>query len=97
MNGYDERLLDQLIAIVAAATVVSYALYTLWPDTVEKFGTAKLGFTIPFVLFGIFRYLDLVYRHEEGGQPEKILLTDLPIVINVLLYGATALWVLLNP
>jgi len=95
LGHYDERLLDQLIAIVAAATVVSYALYTLWPDTVAKFGTARLGFTIPFVLFGLFRYLDLVYRHEEGGQPEKVLLTDRPTLINVALYGATVVWVLL--
>ncbi len=87
MRAYDERLLDQLIAIVSAATIVCYALYTLWPDTVAKFGTAKLGFTIPFVLFGIFRYLDLVYRHDKGGEPEKILLTDGPLLIDLALYG----------
>lgn len=95
MQSYSERLLDQLIAIVSAATVVCYALYTLWPDTVDKFGTTKLAFTIPFVLFGLFRYLDLVYRHERGGRPERILLTDLPLLINLALYGATALAVLL--
>lgn len=87
LRAYDARLLDQLIAIVSAATIVCYALYTLWPDTVMKFGTAKLGFTIPFVLFGIFRYLDLVYRHEKGGQPERILLTDPPLLIDLALYG----------
>lgn len=87
ISAYDAGLLDQLIAIVSAATIVCYALYTLWPDTVEKFGTAQLGFTIPFVLFGIFRYLDLVYRHEKGGQPERILLTDLPLLIDLALYG----------
>jgi 4-hydroxybenzoate polyprenyltransferase len=93
MREYDARLLDQLIAMVGAATIVSYALYTLWPDTVEKFGTTKLGFTIPFVLFGLFRYLDLVYRHEKGGRPEKILLTDMPILVNLLLYGLTVLFI----
>ncbi len=91
LRAYSERLLDQLIAIVAAATIVCYALYTLWPDTVLKFGTAKLGFTIPFVLFGIFRYLDLVYRHERGGRPERILLTDLPLLIDIVLYGLCAM------
>ncbi len=95
MVQYDERLLDQLIAIVSAATIVSYALYTLWPDTVDKFGTTGLGFTIPFVIFGLFRYLDLVYRHEQGGRPEKILLTDKPLLINIALYGLTVLLVLL--
>ena len=85
---YNQQLLDQLIAIVSAATIVSYAIYTLWPDTVEKFGTYRLGFTSPLVIFGIFRYLDLVYRHEKGDRPEKILLTDAPLLICIALYGA---------
>jgi 4-hydroxybenzoate polyprenyltransferase len=97
LEKYDERLLDQLIGIVSSATIVSYALYTLWPDTVEKFGTARLGFTIPFVIFGLFRYLDLVYRHEKGDRPEKILLTDLPLIIDLLLYGTAALAILMWP
>jgi 4-hydroxybenzoate polyprenyltransferase len=88
LDRYDARLLDQLIAIVSAATLVSYSIYTLWPDTVAKFGSARLGFSIPFVVFGIFRYLDLVYRHEQGGRPERILLTDIPILVNLLLYAA---------
>lgn len=89
LTQYTEQLLDQLIAVVSAATIVSYALYTLWPDTVAKFGTARLGLTIPFVIFGIFRYLDLVYRHEKGGQPELILLTDVPLLVDLALYAAT--------
>jgi 4-hydroxybenzoate polyprenyltransferase len=96
LKQYDERLLDQLIAVVSAATLVSYALYTLWPETVQKFGTARLGFTIPFVIFGLFRYLDLVYRHEKGGQPELILLTDMPLLVNIALYGLTVLAILLS-
>ncbi|HOW97745.1 MAG TPA: decaprenyl-phosphate phosphoribosyltransferase [Kiritimatiellia bacterium] len=95
MGQYDERLLDQLIAIVSAATLVCYALYTLWPDTVQKFGTAKLGLTIPFVIFGLFRYLDIVYRHEKGDRPEQILLTDVPLLADLFLYGLTVLGVLL--
>ena len=92
---YSEQLLDQLIAVVSAATLVSYALYTLWPDTVAKFGTARLGLTIPFVIFGLFRYLDLVYRHEKGDQPEVILLTDKPLLADLALYGLTVAAVLL--
>lgn len=87
LSKYDTQLLNQLIAIVSSATIVSYALYTLWPETVEKFDTAMLGFTIPFVMFGIFRYLDLVYRHEKGDRPEKILLTDIPLLVDIALYG----------
>ncbi len=91
LDKYDPQLLNQLIAIVSSATIVSYALYTLWPDTVDKFGTTKLGFTIPFVMFGIFRYLDLVYRHEKGGHPEKILLSDIPLLVNIFLYGVAVI------
>ena len=87
---YDQHLLDQFIAIISAATIVSYSMYTLAGETCEKFGTHALGFTIPFVIFGIFRYLDLVYRHDVGGHPERILLTDPPILINVLLFAITA-------
>lgn len=84
--NYDERLLDQVIGIAAASTVVSYSVYTLSPDTVAKFGTSWLGFSIPFVIFGIYRYLDLVYRHEQGGKPERLLLTDKPLLFDILLY-----------
>jgi len=87
---YDERLLDQLIAIISSATIVCYSIYTLSPSTIEKFKTARLGLTIPFVMFGIFRYLDLVYRHEKGDRPEKILLTDIPILVNLALYVLSA-------
>jgi 4-hydroxybenzoate polyprenyltransferase len=86
---YNARLLDQLIAVSAGATIVCYATYTQWPDTVAKFHTHALGFTVPFVIFGIFRYMDLVYRHERGGRPEKILLSDFPILLNGILYAIT--------
>lgn len=95
LGQYDERLLDQLIAIVSAATLVCYALYTLWPDTVAKFGTTKLGLSIPFVIFGLFRYLDIVYRHEKGDRPEQILLTDVPLLVDLALYGLAVLAILL--
>ncbi|MCX7591381.1 MAG: decaprenyl-phosphate phosphoribosyltransferase [Kiritimatiellae bacterium] len=98
LGKYDETLLDQLIATSAGATIVSYAIYTLWPHTVEKFGTNALGFTIPFVVFGVFRYLDLAYRHEKGDRPEKVLLTDVPILVNILLYVvAVAVILLFHP
>lgn len=95
LAAYDERLLDQLISVLASATIVSYAIYTLSASTVEKFGTAMLGFTIPIVMFGVFRYLDLVYRHEKGDRPEKILLTDVPILATIVLYGLCVLGIFL--
>jgi len=87
LASYHERLLDVLIMISSAVTIAAYSIYTFWPGTVEKFGTHALGFTIPFVIFGIFRYLYLVYRHAEGERPEKVLLRDAPLLINLLLYG----------
>lgn len=95
LHRYEMKLLDQLIAIVSAAVIVCYSIYTLWPDTTRKFGTSGLALTIPFVIFGIFRYLDLVYRKEGGGRPEKVLLSDLPLLANLFLYGLTVLGVFL--
>lgn len=95
LNDYSEKLLDQLIAVASSATIVCYSLYTLWPETVMKFGTNKLAFTIPFVIFGLFRYMDLVYRHNKGDRPEHILLTDGPLMVDIALYGLCVLWVLL--
>lgn len=91
LRQYNEKVLDQLIAIMGGTTVVCYALYTLSPDTIAKFGTARLGFTIPFVIFGIARYLDNVYRRELGGRPEKILLTDRVLLADIALYGLVLL------
>ncbi len=91
LQKYDLQLLDQLIAAVSAATIVAYAIYTLWPETVQKFGSSRLGFTIPIVMFGIFRYLDLLYRQDKGDRPEKLLLSDVPLLLTVLAYGATVL------
>jgi 4-hydroxybenzoate polyprenyltransferase len=81
-------LLDQLIAVVTASTVVSYALYTMSEETVRKFGTDNLKFTIPCVVYGIFRYLYLIYRKGEGGSPERLLLTDAPLLVDILIFCA---------
>ena len=96
LDGYDERLLDLLITLTGAASLVCYSIYTLWPETVEKFGTPWLAATIPFVVFGLFRYMDLVYRQEKGDRPEQILLTDGPLMADVALYGLAVLGILLR-
>ncbi len=97
LQKYDLQLLDQLIAAVSAATIVAYAIYTLWPETVQKFGTARLGFTIPIVMFGLFRYLDLLYRQDKGDRPEKLLLGDMPLLLTVLVYAAAVLLIFTLP
>lgn len=89
LENYDMKLLDQMLGITSAATIVAYCIYTLDHQTVEKFGTTRLGYTVPFVVFGIFRYLDLVYRHKKGERPELILLTDTPTIVNIFIYLIT--------
>jgi 4-hydroxybenzoate polyprenyltransferase len=89
LGEYSPYLLDQMIAVVTASTLVSYALYTLAPETVERFGTDRLVWTVPFVLYGIFRYLYLVHQKEAGGNPTRVLLNDRPILATVALWAAT--------
>lgn len=86
LNEYSHYLLDQMIAVVTASTVIAYALYTLSEQTIAKFGTNKLILTVPFVIYGIFRYLYLVHMKKEGGSPETLLVTDLPFLINITLW-----------
>jgi 4-hydroxybenzoate polyprenyltransferase len=85
---YTPYFLDQLIGIVTAATVMSYSLYTLSADALTKFPGKRLELTIPFVLLGIFRYLYLVHRASEGGNPTRLLLTDRVLIVVVLLWAA---------
>jgi 4-hydroxybenzoate polyprenyltransferase len=89
LGEYSPYLLDQMIAVVTASTVVSYALYTLDGETTERLGTDRLIWTLPFVMYGIFRYLYLVHRKEEGGNPTRVLLNDKPILVTVALWAAT--------
>jgi 4-hydroxybenzoate polyprenyltransferase len=90
LKEYSPYFLDQMIAVVTASTVVAYAIYTASPEVRDKLGTDKLYLTIPFVLFGIFRYLYLVHQREEGGNPTQLLLRDQPLLIDVLLWIITA-------
>jgi 4-hydroxybenzoate polyprenyltransferase len=88
LGEYSPYLLDQMISVVTASTLVSYIFYCISPETVQKFGTGMLGLTIPFPLYGIFRYLYLVHRREGGGSPSEMLVNDRPLLACV------ALWVL---
>jgi 4-hydroxybenzoate polyprenyltransferase len=86
LEGYSLELVDQLVGVVAAATVIAYSLYTFTAD--EQ--TPWMMVTIPFVLFGIFRYLLLVHRRDLGEEPETVLLSDVPILACVGLWTLTA-------
>lgn len=86
LKEYSTYLLDQMIAVVTASTLISYALYTMSTETVQRFGTTNLKYTIPLVLFGIFRYLYLIHQKDEGGNPESIILKDKPMIFNIFFY-----------
>jgi 4-hydroxybenzoate polyprenyltransferase len=94
LGEYNPRLLDQMIAVVTASTVISYCLYTVSSETVTKFGTKNLLLTVPFVLYGIFRYLYLVYQKDEGGSPEALIIEDKPLLVDLFLWILTAVLVL---
>jgi len=89
LSDYSPYFLDQLISIVTASTVVTYALYTLSPDVQSKFPGKRLELTIPFVLFGIFRYLHLIHHRDQGGNPTRSLFTD-PVLLSVVVLWAAA-------
>jgi 4-hydroxybenzoate polyprenyltransferase len=88
LREYSLPFLDQMISIVTGATVVAYSLYAFSPEVAEKLGTRHLGLTIPFVVFGIFRYLYLVHQRGEGENPTAVILSDGPLIVDVLLWGA---------
>jgi 4-hydroxybenzoate polyprenyltransferase len=90
LESYSIPLLDQLISIVTAATIVSYAIYTLSPDVTERIGNRYMILTLPFVIYGIFRYLYLVHVMEKGGSPTRDLLTDIPLLVSTFLWGVVS-------
>jgi 4-hydroxybenzoate polyprenyltransferase len=87
LDQYTPYLLDQMISVVTASTLIAYAFYTISPETTEKFGTTLLSLTIPFPLYGIFRYLYLVHRRDLGGSPAELLLNDRPLLVCVALWA----------
>jgi 4-hydroxybenzoate polyprenyltransferase len=86
LGEYSPYLLDQMIAIVGACTLISYIFYTISPETIAKFHTSWLGLTIPFPMYGLFRYLYLVHRREGGGSPADLLINDRPLLACVTLW-----------
>ncbi len=90
LSFYSIELLDRMITVIATSTILSYALYTVSIETKEKFGES-LFFTIPFVIYGILRYLYLIYKKSEG-EPTKLVFEDIPLLITILLWIITSIF-----
>jgi 4-hydroxybenzoate polyprenyltransferase len=97
LEEYDPYLLDQMIAVVAAATLVAYTIYCLSPETTARFGTHWLVLTVPFAIYGLFRYLFIVHRRDGGGNPSAVLLNDRPLLACVALWGLSVVAVIYRP
>jgi 4-hydroxybenzoate polyprenyltransferase len=97
LGEYSPYLLDQMIGVVTASTLIAYIFYTISPETVQNFQTEYLALTIPFPLYGIFRYLYLVHRREGGGSPAEMLVTDRPLLACVALWAATVVLIVYGP
>jgi 4-hydroxybenzoate polyprenyltransferase len=97
LEEYSPYLLDQMIGVVTSSTLIAYTVYATSTDTAARLGTTKLGLTIPFVLYGIFRYLYLVHQKRGGGSPAAMLLTDRPLLGCVALWAATVIALLYSP
>jgi 4-hydroxybenzoate polyprenyltransferase len=97
LEEYSPYLLDQMIAVVTASTLIAYTFYAISPETAERLRTERLGLTIPFVLYGIFRYLYLVHQKRGGGSPAALLLTDRPLLICVGMWALSVGVILYTP
>ena len=94
LKEYNTTLLDQMISVVTASTLIAYCLYTISEETVAKFGTRKLIYTVPFVLYGIFRYLYLIHLKAGGGSPESLIIKDKPLLLDLFLWIVAAVLIL---
>jgi len=97
LTFYSPRLLDQMIGLITAGILITYMLYCIAPETVAKFHTDHLLITVPFVLYGVFRYLYLIHVKQEGGAPERLLLSDPPLLSSVLLWALCVVGVIYGP
>ncbi len=94
LSKYSPYLLDQCMGVTTASVVVMYMLYTFSTEVSAKLGTDKLFVTIPFVIYGIFRYLYLIHRKDQGGSPTRVLFGDKPILLTATLWLATVIIIL---
>jgi len=97
LSEYSPAFLDQMVGVVTASTVTAYALYTMSPETTGKFQTRWLPITLPFVLYGVFRYLYLLYHRQLGGSPSELVLTDRPLLLNTFFWILTVVLLIYGP
>ena len=94
LGDYTPYLLDQMVSVVTASTLIAYAFYTISPETTQKFGTDLLSLTIPFPLYGIFRYLFLVHQRDKGGSPAELVVNDRPLLACVALWALSVILII---
>lgn len=94
LGDYSAYFLDQMIAVVTASTLIVYILYTTSAEVTARFGTTNLIYTIPFVLYGIFRYLFLIHKKDRGGDPTTTLLDDTPLIAALVAWAITVVIIL---
>lgn len=97
LEHYSVPMLDQMLSVVMACTLLAYAFYTISPETVAKFGTDHLLFTLPLPIYGLFRYLYLIHRGDSHGNPSDLLLSDRPLQLCILLWGALVAAIIYGP
>ncbi len=91
---YSKEFTDQMATVAAAAVIICYALYTVSARTINVFETEDLIYTTPFVVFGIFRYMFLVYLNKQGENTADVIIKDLPMIINIFLYVAVTILII---
>jgi 4-hydroxybenzoate polyprenyltransferase len=93
LEEYSPQLLDEILAVITSSTVMAYALYTFTAENLPK--NHAMMATIPFVLYGIFRYLYLIHHRQLGGSPEEVLFSDRPLIATIGLWGLTVAGILM--
>lgn len=94
LDDYSPRILELFIAVTAACTIIAYGLYTVSPQTVAIHGSNNLIYTLPFVIYGIFRYIFMLYRRASGSDTAKDMVQDRHLLVTVVAWVGTTLWVL---
>jgi len=86
LESYSHDFIDQMISVTTASSLIAYTIYTVAPETVHKFKTKNLVLTLPFVIYGIFRYLYLVYHKRFSDNPDRAFVKDVPLLVDILLW-----------
>lgn len=94
LEYYSPVLLDKMIGITASGLILSYSLYTMNPDTIRTHGTSNLIYTVPFVMYGVFRYIYLLHHQSQGGDPSRDLMRDPHLLITVGTWLITTIWLI---